>query len=72
MGRSGTSRGTLGEFRDGSRNPRGGPGRLGDPQGGLGWVGLPLGRSGTSWGTLGKFRVGSGDLGEVRDGLGDP
>ena len=48
--RSGTGRGTHGDVRDGS----------GDPQGGSGWVGLPLGRFGTGWGTLGEVRVGSG------------
>ena len=36
LGRSGTGRGTLVEVQDGSRDRRGGPGRLGDPLGGSG------------------------------------
>ena len=44
--------GTFGEFRDGSLNPRGGPGRVWDPMEGPGWVGRHAGRAGTSQGTL--------------------
>ena len=54
MGRSRTGWGTLGEVRDGSEDPRGGPGR----------VGGPLERSGMGRGTLGKVRR---TLREVRD-----
>ena len=60
---TGTDRGTLGEVRDGLRDPRGGPALWsGDPLRGLGRVGGLSARSGT----------GRGTLGEVRDGLGDP
>ena len=65
-------RGTLGEVRDGSRDPREGPGRVERPSE---W-------SGTGQGTLREVRDGSGTLGEVwdrlvtlgkfGDGLGDP
>ena len=55
-----------GEIRDGSADPRGGPGRVGGPSGryetGRGTIGEI--RDG-SWHTLG----GSGLVGEVRDGL---
>ena len=68
-GRSETDHGTIGEVwdssgdpgevRDGSEDPRGGPGRVGGPSR----------RSGTGWGTLREFRNGSldsrGSLGRV-------
>ena len=52
-GRFETCRGTLWEVRDGSRDPRGDPGR----------VEGPTGRSGTGRGTIGEIR---GTFGEVR------
>ena len=64
---------TLGEVRDGSGDPRGGPGRVEGPSG----------SSGTGRGTLGEVwdgsrdprgvpEMGRGTLGEVRDGSVDP
>ena len=55
-------RGTLGEVRDGAR----------DPRGGLGRVRVPSGRSGALWGILGEVRKGWWTLEEVGDGPGDP
>ena len=46
-------RGTLGEFLDGSGDPRGFPVRVREPK----W------RIGTGWGTLGKVRDDRGTLG---------
>ena len=57
MGRSGTSC----EVRDGSADPRIGPG----------WVGRLSGRSRTGLETLEEVRDGSGILREVRNGSGD-
>ena len=59
--RSGTGRGTLEEVQDGSRDPPGGPGRVGGP-------------SGKSWkeqGIPGMFVTGQRTLGEVGDRWGD-
>ena len=60
MERSGTSWGTLKEVWDRSRDPRGGPGRVGGPSG----------RCGTGRRLLGRSRMGQGTLGEVRDWMG--
>ena len=83
---SGMGRGTLGEVRDGSGDPRGCSGRVwtipaardgsGDPQGGPGRVGGISMRSGTGWGTLSEARDRSGNFVEVcngpRDSRGGP
>ena len=80
---SGTGRETLGEVRDGSRDPPRGKFRgtgeppygrdgSGDPRGSPGRVGGSSGRSGTGWRTLGAVRDWSRDLGEVRDRWVDP
>ena len=53
---------TIGEVRNGSGDPRGGPGLV---------MGL-TGRSGTCWGLSMRFGTGRGALGEVRDGSEDP
>ena len=75
-----TGRGTLGEERYGSEDPRGGAGgrwtlgevrdMLEDPQAGPERVWGPWERSGTAWGTLGEVRDGSGTRWNVWDGLG--
>ena len=62
MGRCEMVWGTLGEVRDGSGDPRGGPGQI---------VG-PSGRSRTGQRTLKEVRDGSGTLAEVLDGSRDP
>ena len=54
--------GTLGEVRDGSGDPRGGPDESRDPWGGLVRVG----------GLFRKSGMGRWTLGKVRDGLGAP
>ena len=86
MRRSETGRGTLVEvldkFLDGSRDPRGGPGRVerpsersgtgwGNPRGGPVRVGGPSRRSGIGWKTLGEVRDGLVDPRGVRDVSGD-
>ena len=73
---------TLGVVRDGSEDPREVQGRVGDPLGCPGRVWEPSCRFGTGWGTVvGPGRVAGpsgrsgtvwGNLGEVRDGSGDP
>ena len=74
--------GTLKLVQNGSGYPRESPGRVGDGQGGPGWVGGTLGKSGTCRGTIeeGPGRVGGhsrmsgtgrGTHGEVRDGSWD-
>ena len=76
-------RGTLGEFREESGNPRGRPARVKGPLGwsvdsslenwlGPGRVGGHFGRLVTDWGTLREIRDGSGDNRGGSDGLADP
>ena len=55
-GRLGTGWCILGEVRDGSGDPRGGPDGSGYPRGGPGNVGGPSGRFETSRGSLGEVR----------------
>ena len=69
MGKPETGRGTIGEVRDGSRDPWGGSeldGEIrdgsGDTQGGPGQVKGPSERSGTGRGTLEEVRKGSVSL----------
>ena len=83
MGRSGMGCLTLGEVRDGSGDPRGGPGRVEGPSG---WYGQGRGTLGEVWDELGEHRGGPGRVGrpsrrfgtggakieKVRDKLGDP
>ena len=69
LSRSGTSRETNGEVRDGSGDPLGslgqvgvrrrGPERIAVPRGSTRRSGGPPERSGTSWETLGEVRVGT-------------